>query len=79
MAYIIGPNIDTAPEIGDTVTSGVDESAPFYGYYIDAAGTVALKSPNGNTTSARTVSQGEIVWGLALIGYTGTATLKKLV
>lgn len=78
MAYVIGNNVDTAPEFGDVVTSGVDESEVFYGFHIDTGGTAALKSPNGTSAASITYSAGDMIWGLALIGYTGTAVLRKL-
>ena len=79
MAKELGSGGDVAYAIGAALTSTVDASASFYGVICTAAGTVVLKSPNGNTADIGSLAQGDMIAGLDLIGYTGSATLKQLV
>ena len=79
MAKAIGGGGDVAYSIGAALTSTVDATEPFYGFICTGAGTAVLKSPNGNTADVGSLAQGDMIAGLDLIGYTGTATLAKLV
>lgn len=79
MSTQLGSGGDVAYDIGAALTSTVDETVPFFGVVCTGAGTAVLKGWTDNTIDLGSLAQGDIIAGLHLKGYTGTATLVKLV